>query len=129
HDARRATELIGEAAEKGLQLSELLDQLIDYWRDLMIVQCAGEEGQDLSVTAKNRAALVQQATSVKLDTILAGLDVLNATSASLDTRVASEGLGGSPRSTRPDLRKLPRKGRFASNFWAERSGTAFSGRV
>ena len=31
------------AADEGLQLGELLDQLIDYWRDLMVVHCAGAE--------------------------------------------------------------------------------------
>ena len=43
-DQRRASRpwtLLGQAADEGLQLGELLDQLIDYWRDLMVVNCAG----------------------------------------------------------------------------------------
>src|SRR5262245_17626780 len=36
-DPKRALELIGQAAGEGLQLGELLDQLLDYWRDLMAV--------------------------------------------------------------------------------------------
>ena len=42
HDARKALELLGEAASQGLQLGELLDQLIEYWRDLMVVNCAAQ---------------------------------------------------------------------------------------
>jgi DNA polymerase-3 subunit gamma/tau len=59
-----------------LQLGELLDQLIEYWRDLMVVNCAGLENQSLSVTGNQRAALKEQADGVSADTILAGVDVL-----------------------------------------------------
>src|SRR4030095_3581421 len=75
-DAKRALAIIGGIVDKGQQLGELLDQLIDYWRDLMVVQCAGLEGQVLSVSSKFRAALKKQADAVTADTILAGLDVL-----------------------------------------------------
>jgi DNA polymerase-3 subunit gamma/tau len=85
HDAKGALELLGQAADEGLQLGELLDQLIDYWRDLMVVKCAGAAGQTLSVTARHRDTLAQQAAALKLDTILAGLDVLSGTKARLRT--------------------------------------------
>jgi DNA polymerase-3 subunit gamma/tau len=84
-DPKRALELLGQAADEGLQLGELLDQLIAYWRDLMVVNCAGEEGQTLSVAAQHRATLAQQATALKLDTILAGLDILVSTRGKLRT--------------------------------------------
>src|SRR6184192_3448746 len=51
HDPKRALDLLGQTANEGLQLGELLDQLIEYWRDLMVVTCAGAEGRDLNVTA------------------------------------------------------------------------------
>ncbi len=76
HDPKKALELLGQAVEQGLQLGELLDQLIEYWRDLMVVNCAGLEKQSLSVTGKQRALLKEQAEKQSLDTILAGLDVL-----------------------------------------------------
>jgi len=76
HDPRRALELLGQAADQGLQLGELLDQLIDYWRDLMVVNCAGLENQNLSISGKQRDKLKQQADSMSADTIMAGLDVL-----------------------------------------------------
>jgi DNA polymerase III subunit gamma/tau len=75
-EPRRALELLGQAVDQGLQLGELLDQLIEYWRDLMVVNCAGIENQDLSVTGKQCAVLKEQAGGLSADTILAGLDVL-----------------------------------------------------
>src|SRR5947209_16949741 len=48
HDGKRALEQLGQAADQGLQLGELLDQLIEYWRDLMVVNCSGGEVQPLS---------------------------------------------------------------------------------
>jgi DNA polymerase III subunit gamma/tau len=76
HDAAKALQLLDRAATEGLQLSELLDQLIDYWRDLMVVSCAGAEARDLSVPTRQRDVLLNHAKSQRLDTILAGLDIL-----------------------------------------------------
>ena len=76
---KQALELLDEACLGGLQLGELVDQLIGYWRDLMVVQCAGAEGRDLSVPSRHRPALEKQARALTLDTILAGLEILNAT--------------------------------------------------
>jgi DNA polymerase-3 subunit gamma/tau len=80
-DPKRALELLGRAADEGLQPGELLDQLIAYWRDLMVVHCAGVEGQELSVTPRHHDTLTNHARSLQLDTILAGLDVLAAAKA------------------------------------------------
>jgi len=79
HDAENSLDLLRKAGQDGLQLGELLDQFIDYWRDLMVAHCAGIEAQDFSVPARHRQTLLQQATSVGLDTILAGLEILAAT--------------------------------------------------
>ena len=75
-DAKQALEVLAGLVNQGQQLGELLDQLIEYWRDLMVVRCAGAAGQDLSVSGAHLAALKQQAVGLTLDTILAGLDVL-----------------------------------------------------
>jgi len=77
HEPAKALQLLGKAADEGLQLGELVDQLIAYWRDLMVVNCSGEENRILSVAARRRATLHAQAKALTLDTILAGLDVLN----------------------------------------------------
>jgi DNA polymerase-3 subunit gamma/tau len=82
-DPARSLELLGRAADEGLQLGELLDQLIAYWRDLMLLNCTGGQATDLSVAPRHRDTLAQQAAGLKLDTILAGLDILAATRARL----------------------------------------------
>ncbi|MBY0524180.1 MAG: DNA polymerase III subunit gamma/tau [Gemmataceae bacterium] len=82
-DTKQALELLAMAAAAGAQLGELLDQLIDYWRDLMVVRCAGKEARDLSVPSRLREALNQQAEGLSLDTILAGLEILSAAKARL----------------------------------------------
>ncbi len=79
HDPKRALDLLGQGADEGIQFGELLDQLIAYWRDLMVLHCAGAEAKDLSVAPRHRETLMKQAAALKLDTILAGLDVLNST--------------------------------------------------
>jgi DNA polymerase-3 subunit gamma/tau len=78
---KEALDLLSQAVNDGLQLGELLDQLIEYWRDLMVVHCSGDRAMDLSVPARHREALTRQAAAVSLDAILAGLDILSATKA------------------------------------------------
>jgi len=82
-DVPGALKILADAAGTGLQLGELVDQLIEYWRDLMVVQCAGPQAPDLSVPPRHREVLVQQTRAMKLDTILAGLDILATTKARL----------------------------------------------
>jgi DNA polymerase-3 subunit gamma/tau len=85
HNPQQALELLNQAAEAGLQLGELLDQLIDYWRDLMVANCAGNDATVLSVSGSHAQTLRKQAAALKLDTILAGLDVLVTAKARLRT--------------------------------------------
>jgi DNA polymerase-3 subunit gamma/tau len=75
-DARAALQQVSDMVAQGQQVGELLDQLILYWRDLMVASCAGVDGQDLSVTGGQRQELARQAQGLQLDTILAGLDIL-----------------------------------------------------
>jgi DNA polymerase-3 subunit gamma/tau len=82
-DAKLALELLGQAADQGLQLTELLDQLLDYWRDLMVVSCAGAAAPSVGVPARLRESLARQAAGLSLDTVMAGLDVLATTKARL----------------------------------------------
>jgi DNA polymerase-3 subunit gamma/tau len=84
-NAKAALDLLEDAAVSGLQLGELLDQFIAYWRDLMVVSCAGDAATNLSVPGRLRETLVKQAKATSLDTILAGLDVLSTTKARLRT--------------------------------------------
>ncbi|HJZ90184.1 MAG TPA: DNA polymerase III subunit gamma/tau [Gemmataceae bacterium] len=84
-DPRRALELVARCADEGLQLGELLDQLIDYWRGLLLVNCTGGEGVELNVADHHKDTVRQQSAALALDTILAGLDVLTTTKARLRT--------------------------------------------
>src|SRR5262249_43316061 len=74
-------QLLTQADAEGLQMGELVDQLIDYWRDLMVIKAAGEEARDISLPPRHRPTLVQQVENLTLDTILAGLDILDTTKA------------------------------------------------
>jgi DNA polymerase-3 subunit gamma/tau len=80
---KEALELLDGFLNQGLQLSELVDQLIGYWRDLMVVSSAGGDFGDIGFPPRYRDLLIQQANIVSLDSILAGLDVLGATKARL----------------------------------------------
>ncbi len=83
HDPAGALNLIATWAERGLQIGELVDQLIGYWRSLMLVNCGGPDVRELPVTPSQKEALVSQATKITLDAILAGLEVWTATRARL----------------------------------------------
>ncbi len=83
HDAKTALDHITVAAERGLQLGELLDQLVDYWRGLMLVLVAGENAHDLPGTPSLHETIRKHAATTNLDTVLAGLDVLTTTKAKL----------------------------------------------
>jgi DNA polymerase-3 subunit gamma/tau len=80
-DAKAALNLVGTWAERGLQVGELVDQLIEYWRALMLVSCAGKELRDLPVSPTQGETVAQQVRSLSLDTILTGLEVWTATKA------------------------------------------------
>jgi DNA polymerase-3 subunit gamma/tau len=82
-DPKRTLEELDRAATRGFQMGELLEQLIAYWRDLMVARVSGEQAPDLSVSPQHRSTLVQQARALTLDTVLAGLDILSATKARL----------------------------------------------
>ncbi len=78
HNPAATLHRLDEASTGGFQMGELVDQLIAYWRDLMVAACGGE-AEDLGIPGRFRATLTQQASNLTLDTILAGLDVLSTT--------------------------------------------------
>jgi DNA polymerase-3 subunit gamma/tau len=80
-DAKAALDLIGAWVERGLQVGELADQLVEYWRSLMLVSCGGPDIRELPVSPNQHEALKKHAQSVSLDAILGGLEVLTATKA------------------------------------------------
>jgi DNA polymerase-3 subunit gamma/tau len=74
-EAKQALVLFDKVAAGGLQMGELLDQLLAYWRDLLVLH-AGAGELALSVPPRHRETLEKHAGSVSLDTLLAGLDIL-----------------------------------------------------
>lgn len=76
HDAKSVVEQLADLAGDGLQLAELLDQLIEYWRDLMLLASAGKEAPGLTTPVRHRETLAKHAAAMSLDTIMAGLDIL-----------------------------------------------------
>ncbi len=68
--------LFDGALGAGVQLSELIDQLLAYLRDLMVIASGAEGVELLSVSAGNRGKLSQQAASWGLQTIVAALEIL-----------------------------------------------------
>ena len=78
-DAKAGLEQIHQASARGMQLGELLDQLVDYWRGLMLILTAGPEFGEIEATPALLAKLKGHAAGRNLDTILAGIDILAAT--------------------------------------------------
>src|SRR5262245_54826690 len=80
-DPKTALDLIGGWVERGLQVGELVEQLVEYWRALMLISCGGPDIRELPVSPNQHEALKKHAQSVSLDGILGGLEVLTATKA------------------------------------------------
>lgn len=78
HDPKTALEFIANESERGLQIGELIDQLIAFWRSLMLVNCGGPEVRDLPIGPLQKPIITAHAQQLSLDLILAGLDVWTA---------------------------------------------------
>ncbi|HEY3788699.1 MAG TPA: DNA polymerase III subunit gamma/tau, partial [Urbifossiella sp.] len=74
HDSKTGLNLISTWVERGLQVGELVDQLVEYWRAMMLTK-AGSDLEDLPVSPNVRDTLKEQAGKASLDSILAGLDI------------------------------------------------------
>ncbi len=73
--------LLDEALQQGSQIGPLGDQLVEYLRDLMIVQAGAEEVPLSSVSERLRDRLHEQSQQWGLNTILAALQILAETKA------------------------------------------------
>jgi DNA polymerase-3 subunit gamma/tau len=87
--ADRALVLFDQALGEGVQLGELVDQLLDYVRDLMVIAAGAETTALASVAATQRPKLAEQARRWGLPTIVAGLQIL----AETKTRMQRSGHG------------------------------------
>lgn len=77
--------LVEQCVSEGLPLVELLDQLLSYWRDLMVLQCAGSTAPGLTIGPALKEKALEQAKGLHLDQISAGMDLLATTRSRLKT--------------------------------------------
>jgi DNA polymerase III subunit gamma/tau len=77
-DPKTALDLLAAWVERGLQVGELIDQMVSYWRTLMLIKCGGPDVRELPATPTQKEAAVKHVEQLNLDAILAGLDVWTA---------------------------------------------------
>ena len=82
-DPAAALALVGQGTVGGVSPGELIDQLTDYWRGLMLVLVAGPDTPDLPGPPAAHADVRAQAAGTTLDTVLAGIDLLTTARAKL----------------------------------------------
>lgn len=75
----RALAELGAILDAGVQLGELFDQLIGYFRDLMVLAAEAEGVNLLSVAEDRRDMLAEQAGRLGLNTLLAATQILSET--------------------------------------------------
>jgi len=85
----RVLELFDQALVEGVQLGELVDQLLNYQRDLMVIAAGAESTPLQGVAPTNRTALAEQARRWGLPTVIAALQIL----AETKTRMQRSGHG------------------------------------
>lgn len=78
-DAAKAWSLLDEALRRGVQPGELLDQLLEYWRDLLLLQTVGASCEAFSFADRHRERLQQRAQQLSLDSILVAMDLIAGT--------------------------------------------------
>lgn len=74
-----ALEQLDDALRSGVQLGELVDQLLNYLRDLMVLAARTQSVPLLAVSAENRERLAEQAQAWGLRTVLAALEIVTET--------------------------------------------------
>ncbi|QDV16437.1 DNA polymerase III subunit tau [Gimesia panareensis] len=72
-----ALSLFDAALTSGVQLNELVDQLLNYLRDLSVVASGANEVTLLAISESNRTSLQRQAESWGIHTCLAAFQILN----------------------------------------------------
>jgi DNA polymerase-3 subunit gamma/tau len=88
-DSRRSLELVGESIDQGLQAGELLDQIVDYWRNLMLLAIGGPQSLPLVASESMLQQMQAQVALCPLDRILAGLELLTGTKAKMRSTALS----------------------------------------
>jgi len=82
-DAKRAIDVVSEATERGHLPGELVDQLVDFWRGMMLASVGGDVPATTIGSETLRSKVLAGAAGLSIDAILAGLDVLTTAKAKL----------------------------------------------
>jgi DNA polymerase III subunit gamma/tau len=85
HETAAVLDLVQEASAKGVQLGELLDQLIFQWRQLMLIKSVGVNSPLIDLGENAKEAMARFLEGITLDMIFAGLEVLLAAKGRLRT--------------------------------------------
>jgi DNA polymerase III subunit gamma/tau len=78
-ESAKVLELMDQTNSKGLQIGELVEQMISFWRDLMVFVSSNQIPPDASIATSQHDRFKNMARAIPLDTVLAGLDVLSLT--------------------------------------------------
>ena len=75
-DPASALRELDQTLSAGVRIQELFDQLVEYFRDLMVLASGANEIPLLSVSESQRATLASQAEDFRLNTILSATQIL-----------------------------------------------------
>ncbi|MCS7168333.1 MAG: DNA polymerase III subunit gamma/tau [Gemmatales bacterium] len=78
-DAARAWTLLDEALRRGVSPSELCDQLLDYWRDLLLLQTVGPSCESFTFADRHLSRLKPRALALPVEQILTAMDLIAGT--------------------------------------------------
>ncbi|MGE5381265.1 MAG: DNA polymerase III subunit gamma/tau [Methylocystaceae bacterium] len=77
HDTANVLTMLDQALAEGRESLRLIQQLIAYTRDLLVVKTVGDEAQLSTVTESARQRLIEQAAGTSYDRLLKGWDLLS----------------------------------------------------
>ena len=78
-DPKATLDQLALATRDGVQAGDLLDQLTEFWRGLMLELVAGPNARDLPGGPSLQESVRAMAPAADLDAVLAGIDILTAT--------------------------------------------------
>lgn len=84
-DGVKALQTFNEACGEGVQIGEFLDQMIDFWRQLMLAKAVDADSDLLEHATLRQAEWSARLQTLTLDQVLAGIDLWVAAKARLKT--------------------------------------------
>ena len=82
-NAASALEQVSDAIERGFQPGEMTDQLLEFWRGMMLASVGGEKSIEMLGNEALRKSMLAESQKQSIDAILAGVDILAATKAKM----------------------------------------------